>query len=134
MYSLGCVANKLFINVMGFLGTVIVLVIIGFILRVLRSIFVWLDYIAYALIFICSIIVWISDGFGPALITFFGGAIAISLLFGIGSKTEIRKFGHKYSLECSKCGYGNLEIIRDENDVVITKCKRCGQVEHTLNH
>lgn len=120
---------------MGFFGVLILLVIISLILRALRSIFVWIDFIAYAILIIVPIIMWISEGFWPALITFFGAAIAISLLFGIGSKTEIHRFGHKYSLECSECGYGNLEILREEDNVVVTKCKRCGQVcAHTLNH
>lgn len=120
---------------MGFIGWIVVLVVVAIICRALRSVFEAIDWIAYLFVLAAFIIVWIAEGFWMGLLAGFIGCIAMSLLFGIGSGTEVRKFGNKYTLSCDKCGYGNLEITEHTDRGVVTRCKRCGQVCHyTLNH
>lgn len=120
---------------MGFIGWTIVLIVVAILCRILRSIFEAIDWIVYLLVLAAFIIVWITDGFWMGLLAGFIGCVAVSLLFGIGSGTEVRKFGHKYTLSCDKCGYDNLEITAHTDDGVVTRCRRCGQVcHHTLNH
>lgn len=87
------------------------------------------------LVLILFVGIWVSEGFWSALLAGFLGCLAIVLLFGIGSGTEVRKFGHKYTLTCDKCGYDNLEITEHTDLGVVTRCKRCGQIcHHILNH
>ncbi|MBR5215925.1 MAG: hypothetical protein IKV80_06855 [Bacteroidales bacterium] len=120
---------------MGFFGWIIILAVAALICRALRSIWEAVDWIAYLLVLILFIVVWVSESFWAALLAGFLGCLAITLLFGIGSGTEVRKFGHKYTLTCEKCGYDNLEITEHTDFGVITRCRRCGQVcHHTLNH
>lgn len=123
---------------MGFWGELAIFAVVALILRALRAHYIWVDYVAYALGCILlggSIYIWVSDSFWGALLTFILGSIVLYLLFGIGSTTDIERFGRTYSLECSECGYGGLEIVADNYDTVTTKCKRCGAVyDCTLNH
>lgn len=120
---------------MGFLGWAITLVIAAIVCRALRSAFKAIDWIVYLLVLAAFITVWITDGFWMGLLAGVIGCVAVSLLFGIGSGTEVRKFGHKYTLSCEECGYDNLEITAHTELGVVTRCKRCGQVcHHTLNH
>ena len=103
--------------------------------RFLRSVWMAIDWIVYLLVLILFIGVWISVNFWAALLAGFFGCIAVTLLFGIGYGTEVRKFGQKYTLSCDKCGYDNLKITTHTDDGVITRCKRCGDVcHHTLRH
>jgi hypothetical protein len=119
---------------MDFWGVLAILAGVAIVLRILRRLFKWVDYLIWAIMVIVPIIAWISEGFIVGVVTFFGVAIAASLLGGFGNKTEIRRFGHKYSLNCEECGYDSLEIIGEEDNVVVTKCKRCGNVcSHILN-
>lgn len=107
---------------------------VAIVLRILRRMFKWVDYLIIAIMIIVPIIVGISEGLGAGILTFFGTAFILGLLTGIGSKTEIRRFGNKYSLECRECGYGGLKILNEEDNIVLTKCKRCGTVcSHILN-
>lgn len=120
---------------MGFWGVLALLVVVSIILRVLRSFFVWIDYIAYALIIIPSIVIWVQEGFWWALVAFFLIGIVIVLLFGLGDSQEVRRGRYKWSLTCSECGFGDLEILKEDESYVVTKCKRCGKVAgHILNH
>lgn len=120
---------------MGFWGWIIILVVAALVCRALRSIWVAVDWIAYLLVLVLFIAVWVSEGFWTALLAGFLGSVVVSLLFGIGSGTVVRKFGHKYTLSCDKCGYDNLEITEHTESGVITRCKRCGRVCHqVLNH
>lgn len=120
---------------MGFIGWAISIVVVAIICRALRSIWEAVDWIAYLLVLILFIGIWVSEGFWAALLAGFLGCLAIALLFGIGSGTEVRKFGHKYTLTCNKCGYDNLEITEHTDLGVVTRCKRCGQIcHHILNH
>ena len=83
---------------MGFIGWAIVLVVVAIICRALRSIWEAIDWIACLLVLIIFIGIWVSEGFWAALLAGFLGCVAIAFLFGIGSGTEVRKFGHKYTL------------------------------------
>lgn len=105
-----------------------ILVVVGIILRGLRTITPIVDYVGYGLILAGFIYTWIRDGFWLGLLSGFIGAIAICLLFGLGGETEVRNDGKKYSLTCDKCGYDDLEIISKDGNYVVTKCKRCGDV------
>lgn len=107
----------------GFVGTAIVLAIV---LRGLRSIFQWVDYIACGLIIILPIAVGIANGFWAGVGTFVVASIAVGLLFGVGGGTDVRHNGHNYTMTCRECGYEGLEILGREGNVVYTKCKRCG--------
>lgn len=118
---------------MSFWGVLILLVITSIVLRILRSFFVWIDYIAYALIIIPPIIIWVQEGFWQALLALVLIGIAVTLLFGLGDSHEVRRGRLKWSLTCSKCGYGDLEILAEDESHVLTKCKRCGAMaNHTL--
>lgn len=111
---------------MGFWGVIAIIAISAIVLRLLRSIFVWMDYVAGAIVIIAPIIMWISEGFWGALITFFVASIAVSLLFGLGAKTEWRNETGRYSITCHKCDYGGMEILSSDENGVYARCKRCG--------
>lgn len=120
---------------MGLFGWIIILAVTALICRGLRSIWVAVDDIAYVSVLILFIVVWVSEGFWTALLAGFLGFLAITFLFGIGSGTEVRKFGNKYTLKCEKCGYDKMEIMEHTDFGVVARCKRCGQVcNYTLNH
>lgn len=120
---------------MGILGWAIVLIVASIVCRVLRAAFKVVDWIVYLFVLGAFIYVWINDGFWMGLITGIIGCIVVSLLFGIGSGTEVRKFGHKYTLSCNNCGYDDLEITSHTELGVVTRCRRCGEIcHHTLNH
>ena len=72
---------------MGFLGWIIILAVIAIICRVLRSFWEAVDWIAYLLVLILFIGIWVSEGFWSALLAGFLGCLAITLLFGIGGGT-----------------------------------------------
>ena len=120
---------------MGFFGWIIILAVAAIVCRLLRSIWQAIDWIAYLLVLILFIAVWISEGFWAGLLAGFLGCIAVARLFGINVGTEVRKFGHTYTLTCDDCGYDNLEIKEHTELGVVTRCKRCGHIcHHTLNH
>ena len=120
---------------MSLIGWIIVLFVVSIICRLLRSLSEVVDYIAYLIVLAAFIIVWINAGFWFGLLAGFVGMIAIYLLFGIGSGTEVKKFGRKYTLSCKDCGYDDLEILEENEVGVCTRCKRCGKVcFYTLNH
>lgn len=120
---------------MGLVLWIIVLVAIALICRALRSKFQAVDWIAYLLVLVLFIVEWISEGFWMGLLVGFIGCVAIALFFGIGGGTEVRMFGHKYTLTCDDCGYNHLEILERNEYGVTTRCKRCGRVTfHILNH
>lgn len=115
------------------IGSIIGFIILSIILRLLRRLFRAVDYIILFLVFGIPIYVWTTEGFWWGVLTFCVTAIVAYIMTGIGSKTEIRRYGYKWSFECSKCGYGNLEILSDETtdigSVITTKCPRCGQIQ-----
>lgn len=117
--------NK-YVSIMGFFGVLAIIVILAIVLRLLRSIFVWMDYVAGAIIIIASIVMWISGGFWVALITLFVASIAVSLLFGLGSKTKWIDETGRYSITCYKCNYGRMEILSSDENGIYARCKRCG--------
>ena len=75
---------------------------------------------------IAPIIMQIAEDFWVALITFFVASIAVSLLFGLWSKTEWRNETGRYSITCHKCDYGCMEILSSDENGVYARCKRCG--------
>lgn len=117
---------------MGFWGGLAIFAGACIILRAIRLLFVWVDYIIWAIAMIpliCSIYTWYNEGFGHALMVFIVGSIvfgiALYLLFGVGQTTDFEIFGRKCSFKCDNCQYYDLEIVeRDENKVVI-ECVRC---------
>lgn len=116
-------------------GWAMILLTIAVIGRLLRSQFEIVDGIICIIVIIASIIVWISNGFWMGVLTFFGGSFCFGLLFGMGGDTQIRRYGHRYTLKCDKCGYEKLTIVEEFEGGVTTKCKRCGDVvAHILNH
>lgn len=120
---------------MGLIGWIILLVATVIICRALRAAFRAVDWIVYILVAAAFIAVWITDGFWMGLLAGFIGFIAAVFLFGIGSGTTVRKFGHKYTLTCHNCGYDSLEIVEHTDDGVISRCRRCDYVcHHRLNH
>lgn len=120
---------------MGFIGWAVVLVVVGIICRALRSVFEAIDWIAYLCVLAVFIFVWITNGFWSGFFAGIIGGIVVSLLFGFGDGTEVRKFGNKYTLTCDKCGYDELEITSHTDYGVMTRCKRCGrECHHILNH
>ncbi len=115
---------------MGFWGIIAVLAVISILLRILRSQYAWIDYVSYILLFVFVIIMWISEGFWAALITFFVAAIFVGLMLGTGGGTKVYYAGNSYTLDCDDCGYEKLEILEQNGSEVITKCKRCGRIVH----
>lgn len=113
------------------IGSVVGLIVLSIILRLLRRLFRVVDYLIYFFVFGISIYVWVTEGFWWGILVFFVSALIVSILTGMGSRTEIRRYGKKWSFECSECGYGNLEVLSDEatdmGSVIVTKCPRCGQ-------
>lgn len=120
---------------MGFFGWIIILVLISIVCRFLRAMFEVVDYIAYIMLLVVFVGTWIGNGFWAALLAGFIGLIVITFVFGIGGGTEVRRFGHKYTLNCGHCNYGDLEIQEDTEDGVWVRCRRCGRTSHhKLNH
>lgn len=112
---------------MGIIGWIIILIVATIVCRVLRSVFEAIDWIAYLLVPAAFIFVWITNGFWSGLLAGIIGCAAVSLLFGIGGGTEVRMFGNKYTLTCTKCRYDDLDIAeRTDNGIITTRCKRCG--------
>lgn len=111
---------------MGFWGFIAVVIILTIILRLLHSFFVWMDYVAGAVIIIFSIAMWINSGFWIALLSFFGTSMVVSFLFGLGSRTEWRNENARYYITCHKCGYGKMKIIDKDEEGVYARCERCG--------
>ena len=111
---------------MGFFGVIIVFVLIVIACRLLRAIFPIVDVIVGAALFIIPIIVWITNTFWAALLTFFGGAIVAGILFGLGDETDVNYGSKTYKIKCSDCGYGDLEILSQDEVCVVARCRRCG--------
>ena len=113
---------------MGFWGVILILVVAAIVLRLLRSLFEWVDYVAIAIYIVVPIVVWITNGFWAALLAFFITSIAVYLLFGIGNdKTKWQgDDGQKYSISCYKCNYEHMEILSSDEKGVYARCKRCG--------
>ena len=84
---------------MGFIGSLVLLIVVSIFLRILRSHFAWIDAVAYILLFAFVIIIWINNGFWAALITFFVSAFVVGLMFGIGGGTKVYYAGKSYTLE-----------------------------------
>ena len=113
---------------MGFWGVILILVVAAIVLRLLRSLFEWVDYVAIAIYIVVPIVVWITNGFWAALLAFIITSIAVYLLFGIGTKnTEWQgDDGQRYSISCYKCNYEHMEILSSYEKGVYARCKRCG--------
>ena len=113
---------------MGFWGVILILVIAAIVLRLLRSLFEWVDYVAYGIAIIVPIIVWITNGFWTAVLAYIITSIAVYLLFGIGNeKTKWQgDDGQRYSISCHKCNYEYMEILSSDEKGVYARCKRCG--------
>ena len=56
---------------MGFWGVILILVVAAIVLRLLRSLFEWVDYVAIAIYIVVPIVVWITNGFWAAVLAFF---------------------------------------------------------------
>lgn len=112
---------------MGFIGWIIALVVISIVCRALRSIFKVVDWIAYLIVLAAFVIVWITNGFWMGLLAGIIGCVVVAILFNIGGGTEVKMFGHTYTLECDKCGYDHLEILEYTEVGVRVRCKRCGK-------
>jgi hypothetical protein len=123
---------------MGFLSFIIIVAVIILILRLLRSVYEWMDnflLISFWIVLIASVVLWIRDGFWSALIFFIVGEFLLGLIYGSGEPTKIERNGKVYKFKCTKCGYEKLDIIEEEESeeneegvpIVTLKCKRCGE-------
>ncbi|MEE0266612.1 MAG: hypothetical protein UD103_01340 [Bacteroidales bacterium] len=93
------------------------------------------DWIVYLLVLAVFIITWITDGFWLGLLAGIVGSVVAVFLFGMGGGTEVKRFGHTYTLTCSECGYEDLEITEHTEVGVVTRCRRCGKVDnYVLRH
>lgn len=61
---------------MGFWGVILIVAVVTIVLRLLRSLFEWVDYVAYGIAIIVPIIVWIKNGFCAAVLAYFITPIA----------------------------------------------------------
>lgn len=111
------------------MGTIITFVVIGIVLNILRSKWVWVDYIFYILFFIGIIGTWQSEGLFAAFVFI----IIMSILWMIarGFSTKVNLKGKEFDIECEECGYNKTEIIstteKANGDVdVLYHCPRCG--------
>lgn len=111
------------------MGTIIIFVVIGIVLNILRSKWVWVDYIFYILFFIGIIGTWKSEGFFAAFVFI----IIMSILWMIarGFSTKVNLNGKYHDIECENCEYNKPEIISkktlDNGDVeIFYHCPRCG--------
>ncbi|MBR5512237.1 MAG: hypothetical protein IKU50_08545 [Bacteroidaceae bacterium] len=121
---------------MGFWGWLITIVIVVIVCRLLRAMFRAVDWIVYILLFGSAIYAGIyNESFWAGFLAAVIGAIAARFFFGIGSGTEVYKFGNKYTLTCRECGYHDLEIVAHTDEGVIVRCVRCkDESHHKLNH
>lgn len=117
-------------------GTVLFLFfLVGLVIliRFLRKKYEWVDWIAYGIVIIGSIVTWISSGFWSALLFFIISAIIVGIVFG--RSTVVKHGNTTWHIDCSKCGYDKVEVIQDEGDHILVRCPRCGTEEwHKLNH
>lgn len=111
---------------MGLVGFLVAFVIAAIILRLLRRAFEWIDYVAYAIIVIVPIVVWVSSGFWWAVLALIVTSIVVSLLFGLNNETKLKYKGINCKITCYKCDYGEMEILEYIEGGVLARCKRCG--------
>lgn len=107
--------------------TIIIFVVIVLVVRALRSVTEWVDYIVWGLLVIGFIVFWIASGFWNAVLFGVIGAIAATILLGSGK--TIKQGNKEWFVECSKCGYNYYDILEDEGSDILIKCKRCGNEE-----
>lgn len=120
---------------MGFILCAILLVVLAVVCRALRAKFEAVDWIVWLPVLAAFIIVWIIEGFWMGLLILLIGGVAVEILFGISDGTVVHRFGYKYTLTCTKCGYDHLKIIDEDEQGVTTRCKRCGAKHyHPLIH
>lgn len=114
----------------GLIIFIVVMVVISLVLRLLREMFKWVDYVAWAFVAIgllMFILGWINAGFWTGLLS--GGTIMLvtGWMFGLGENT-IERNGTEGTLDdCKKCNYNKVRIIEDYGDYFITQCPRCGK-------
>lgn len=104
----------------------------GFLVRLLRSYYKWMDYVAYFLLVIIPISALISN---DGLEAFFGIAIFISLplyfIFGFNAKTKFSTNYGVYYLKCRHCGYHKVSVCKtDYYKNASVECKRCGKISN----
>ena len=86
-----------------------------------------LNLVAY-LLCVVFIIALSKNGTGAAIC----GALLTALPYYGGysitkPETVVHRGRNKYTLACKNCGSENLEIIYEDKDSVMYKCKDCGQ-------
>ncbi|MBO5919774.1 MAG: hypothetical protein J6Q34_04725 [Bacteroidales bacterium] len=106
------------------MGLIIVSLIVFFALKLLRTKYEWVDTVLGLLVIVTSVIAWISEGFWVALVVF----LVLCMIYGfmIKDKTKVIINGRKAVIECHKCQYEDMQIIRHVENGVIARCKRCG--------
>lgn len=113
--------------------SIISFIVLILIIRGLRSITKWVDYIVWLIVIVGVIICWITEGFWTALLFGVGGIFFVTILFGSG--TTLRQGKHQWFVSCSKCGYDYFDILEDEGSEILIQCKRCGNKEwHRLEN
>ena len=107
---------------------IIIFVALSIGVGILRRFFTWADWLPYIAIPASTALMWYLNGAGAGIGTFFLSLCTMAYLTGIMAKTTVHYNRGRYSLDCPKCSYGNLEILSQDDNVVKVKCKRCGKV------
>lgn len=110
---------------MNFLGLILTLVIISLLIRFLRSMFKFVDYLCYIYIIAVPAVVWYNHNIWWALGIGFLNLLLTQIMTGIFNQTEIERYGKIFSCHCEKCGYGNVDIIGEEGNYITIECRRC---------
>ena len=106
---------------------IIIFVALAIGVRILRGFFTWADWLPYIAIPASTALMWYLNGAGAGIGTFFLSLFTMAYLSGLMAKTTVHYNRGRYSLDCPKCSYGNVEILSQDDNVVKVKCKRCGK-------
>lgn len=109
---------------------ILILIVVGLIIaiRALRKAFAWFDKVLIGLVILVPIILGLTAGIWYAIGAFVALVFVVFNWLGLGGGTVVKRGRHKWTLNCLKCKYDDLEILSETKNQVTAKCHRCGKI------